>query len=113
VGQVPHEDLGEWLATAKVYVQFSRHESFGCAVADAMLYECIPVVSAVYGLPEVVGDCGIMVKGYDLEELREAVSRALEKSTAEGERCREQIEREFPLSVRAEELRKIVEEIAN
>ncbi len=49
----------ELLESAKIYIQFSKHESFGCSVAEAMQFGCIPIVSDSYSLPEVVGNCGL------------------------------------------------------
>ena len=57
VGFVSDSDLSDLLSLAKVYVQVSRHEAFGCSLAEAMLHKCIPVVSQAGSVPEVVGDC--------------------------------------------------------
>ena len=61
VGYVTHEELLKYYQRSKVYVQLSTHEGFCSVVAEAMLCNCIPVVSNVGSLPEVVGDKGIVV----------------------------------------------------
>ncbi|HSG00430.1 MAG TPA: glycosyltransferase family 4 protein, partial [Vicinamibacterales bacterium] len=72
------------LAAARVYLQPSRHESFGCAVAEAMLTGCVPVVTRSSALPEVVGDAGF----YADELTPASVARALEQAWAAPEEAR-------------------------
>ena len=55
------EDLLKEYQKAKVYVQLSKHEGFGATVAEAMLCDCIPIVSNKGSLPEVIGYSGIVV----------------------------------------------------
>ncbi len=62
VGLVKHEDLVSYYKRAKVYCQLSRSESFGVAVVEAMSFGCIPVVTNVGGLPELIGKSGKIVK---------------------------------------------------
>lgn len=54
--------LADWYRRASVYVQASLHEGFGMSMAEAMSAGCIPVVTNVGAIPEVVGDCGIYVE---------------------------------------------------
>lgn len=61
LGFVELQKLEEILIISKVYIQLSMHEGFGCSVAEAMQYGCIPVVSNNYALPEVVGECGLIL----------------------------------------------------
>jgi len=61
-GRVAHIDLPSYYRRSKFYCQLSRSESFGVSVAEAMYYGCIPIVTNVGGLPEVVGDMGYLVK---------------------------------------------------
>lgn len=56
--KVPHQELIAYYQKAKIYCQLSRSESFGVALAEAMYFGCIPVVTNVGGLPEVVDDYG-------------------------------------------------------
>lgn len=111
LGKVPFSRLGQHLCRAKVYVQASRHESFGCAGADAMLFGCIPVVSNLFSLPEVVGDCGVILKSLEQKELQAGIRSALTFSEADGVRCRKRILSEFPGRKRADRLLSILQEI--
>jgi len=111
IGQVPFEQLGQYLSTTKVYVQLSRHESFGCSVAEAMLFRCIPVVSNAAALPEVVGDCGIIIESRETSQVVDAVRRALAMPDTEGERARQRILTHFPYERRRDGLLQIIDEL--
>jgi len=97
-------DLKAVFARTNVYLQPSRHESFGCAMAEAMLTGCIPVVTRAGALPEVVGDAGF----YADELTPAAVARALERAWAAPDAARgaarAQIANLFPLDRYAERL---------
>jgi len=62
LGFVPRNILEKYFSESKVYLQLSRHEAFGVSVVEAMKYECIPIVTNSYALPEVVGKNGIIIK---------------------------------------------------
>lgn len=111
IGQVPFEQLGRYLSRTKVYVQLSRHESFGCSVAEAMLCRCIPVVTDAAALPEVVGDCGIIVKSRETSDVVDAVRRALAMPDTEGDRARQRILTHFPYERRKDGLLQIIDEL--
>jgi glycosyltransferase involved in cell wall biosynthesis len=108
-GELPRADLDELLARASVYVQASRHEGFGLSLAEAMLAGCIPVVTEVGALPEVVGDVGVRVADGSPAALGEAIARALELGDGERGRARERVLREFPLEARRRALHAEVE----
>jgi len=108
-GRLSSDQLEHYMASAKVFLQLSRHEGFGCAVAEAMLWRCIPVVSNAAALPEVVGDCGIIVDSRDPETVAEALKRALAMPDSAGERARERILSHFPYQRRRDELLKIID----
>ena len=59
------DNLEEWYKKARVYCQFSRYESFGLSVIEAMNYGCIPVVFNAGALPEIVGEYGIISNSED------------------------------------------------
>jgi glycosyltransferase involved in cell wall biosynthesis len=105
------EDLVRMYSRAKVYVQVSAHESFGCSVAEAMLCECVPVVSQRAALPEVVGDAGFDVDDLSPQAVAAQIKRALVSGS--GQRARERIVREFPLEKRRQGLLAAIDEVMN
>lgn len=73
----PHEELMLSLKQTKVYCQLSYTEQFGQVVLEAMSCGCIPVVSDRGGLPELVGDAGIVVPYGNVKATVEAIQEAM------------------------------------
>jgi glycosyltransferase involved in cell wall biosynthesis len=73
----PRDDVAALLAAARVFVHPSVEEGFGQAVVEAMLARVPVVVTDAGGLPEVVGDCGLVVPRDDPRALARAIRRAL------------------------------------
>jgi glycosyltransferase involved in cell wall biosynthesis len=96
-GFVEPSELRRLFAEAAVYLQTSLHEGFGSAVAEAMLYDCIPVVAPRFALLEVVGPCGLYVEPGDLGAIETAVRAALAGEVSLPESPRRRILREFSL----------------
>ncbi len=103
-GGVYGEELIKICNRARVYVQASIHESFSCSLAEAMLCECVPVVSRRAALPEVVGDCGFYVDDLEPQEVAARIEEALSSDPSLGRRARDRVIKEFPLEKRREEL---------
>ncbi|MBA2475178.1 MAG: glycosyltransferase family 4 protein [Actinobacteria bacterium] len=108
-GWLSREALDDELRRAAVYVQASRHEGFGLAVAEAMLAGCIPVVTAVGALPEVVGEAGVRIEGAEPEQIAAGIRRALELGEGARRQARERILRHFPLERRRDALLELVD----
>ena len=96
-GWLSDDDLHAMYRRASVYVQASRHEGFGLAVAEAMLAGCVPVVMNVTAMPEVVGDAGVLIESQRPEDVAAGVRRALELGPEAGARARERILTAFPM----------------
>jgi glycosyltransferase involved in cell wall biosynthesis len=111
-GEVSGEQLVQELSSAKVYLQLSRHEAFGCSVAEAMLHRCVPVVSNRYALPEVVGDAGIVVDPDNERAVIEALREALAAREASAQAARERVLGQFSYAKRQECLLQLVERAA-
>lgn len=111
-GWLPQEELNERLRRARVYLQPSRHEGFGLALAEAMLAGCVPVVVNATAMPEVVGDAGVMIEAPTSQQVAEGVRRALDLDEDAPRRARDRILSEFPLESRRAGLWKVVEETA-
>jgi glycosyltransferase involved in cell wall biosynthesis len=110
-GWLTREALDDLFRSAAVYVQPSRHEGFGMAVAEAMLAGCVPVVTRAGALPEVVGDVGVIAASDKPADVAAAVLEALERGDDERRRARERVLREFPVELRRQGLWAAVESL--
>jgi glycosyltransferase involved in cell wall biosynthesis len=109
-GWVSDEQLTDLYARAGAYVQPSRHEGFGLAVAEAMLAGCVPVVIDVTAMPEVVGDAGVLISSQDPQTVADGIAKALDAGPAGARRARERILAAFPLQVRRDGILAVVGE---
>jgi len=113
-GYVADEELMRLYKGASVYLQPSYHEAFGCAVAEAMLWGCVPVVSDRYSLPEVVGKAGYYVSvDSSPQEIATVVKKAVLGPPPDGESPRDRILRCFPEGRRSEQLLALVAELSS
>ncbi|MCK4529199.1 glycosyltransferase family 4 protein [candidate division WOR-3 bacterium] len=101
-GFVPDEDLIEYYQRAKVYCQLSRYESFGITLAEAMLCECVPVITNRAALPEVVGDTGFYVPYGNPKATAEALKEAFKSD--KGKEARERVKNMFPIGIRVKKI---------
>lgn len=108
-GWASDEKLLEYMQRAKVYVQVSYHEGFGLSLAEAMLCECVPVVTDRGAIPEVVGDTAFYVPFDDPKATANAIKEALKLEN--GKKARERIKTLFPLEKREKELISAVDEL--
>jgi glycosyltransferase involved in cell wall biosynthesis len=109
-GFLDDDGLLDWYRRAGAYVQVSRHEGFGMAVAEAMLAGCVPVVMDVTAMPEVVGDAGVLVSSQEPDEVAAGIERALEAGDDARVRARERILTQFPLEKRRDGLYRVVDD---
>ena len=109
-GWLPDEELHDCYRKASVYVQASRHEGFGLAVAEAMLAGCVPVAMDVTAMPEVVGDAGVLISSQRPEEVADGVRRALGLGPDAARRARERILTAFPMEQRRDGILRVVED---
>lgn len=109
-GWLSDEDLHSLYRRSAVYVQASRHEGFGLAVAEAMLAGCVPVVMNVTAMPEVVGDAGVLIESQRPADVADGVRRALALGPDAARRARERILRAFPMERRRDGILRVVDE---
>ena len=109
-GWLSDDDLHATYRRAAVYVQASRHEGFGLAVAEAMLAGCVPVVMNVTAMPEVVGDAGVLIESQDPQEVADGIRRALELGPEAANRARERILTAFPMERRRDGILGVVDD---
>lgn len=111
IGQISEEEKISYLQTCTIYLQPSKYEGFGLAIAEAM--SCgAPVISSDVGeVREVVGEAGIILKGCSPEEIAGVIIDLLGneyKREQLSKWAREKIVRDFPRIRRKKELEKIL-----
>jgi glycosyltransferase involved in cell wall biosynthesis len=109
-GALPPAEVARLLGRAAVYCQLSATETFGCALAEAMLCECVPVVTNRGALPEVAGEVGFYTEYGDVEGTVAQIRRAL--ISERGAAARRRIQEKFPLEKRERGLVEAVGELA-
>lgn len=110
-GYLKNDEMTSVLNSAKVYIQFSRHEGFGYSVAEAMLFGCIPVVSNEYSLPEVVGECGLIIDDFnDYQTISENILKLFRNYNQDiALRCVRKIESDFNLKKRENKILHLID----
>ena len=109
-GWVSDEELRDLYGRASVYVQASRHEGFGLAVAEAMLAGCVPVVMDVTAMPEVVDGAGVLISSQDPDAVAAGIGEALALDGGAHRRARQRILDEFPIEIRRKGILRVVGE---
>ncbi|HEX4655528.1 MAG TPA: glycosyltransferase family 4 protein [Mycobacteriales bacterium] len=71
-------DVGDLLVAADVFALSSAWEARSFAVQEAMLRDCAVVVPRVGGLPELVGDSGVIVEPADAQALADGIRRLVD-----------------------------------
>ncbi|MFN4299410.1 MAG: glycosyltransferase family 4 protein [Thermaurantimonas sp.] len=62
-------ELSEVYNKHTFYLQLSMAEGFPNALCEAMLCGCIPIGSDVFGIPEIIGDTGFLLREKNIDEL--------------------------------------------
>lgn len=113
VSNLKPKDLARFLAGIRFYVQLSVSEGFPNALSEAMLCECVPIVSAVGGMPHIVQNCGLIIQKRDKDLLIAEVKKFMESADKEllGQLARKRIADHYPLSARENNLLKALNEL--
>jgi len=82
----PADVLNEYFNRAAVYLQVSITEGMPLSLGEAMLCECIPVGSNVNGIPDAIGETGVIVHKRDTDELVRGIRMALTMNTGKKAR---------------------------
>jgi len=98
-GWLEEREMVKHLQNASVYVQASLHEGFGSALAQAMLCECVPVVTQAGALPEVVGPAGVYIPTNSPADIASGVRTALAEP-GKGKLARSRVLSQFSLDRR-------------
>lgn len=87
------------------YLQLSMAEGFPNALCESMLCGCVPIGSAVFSIPEIIGENGFILKHRNANELTSLLQKAVsETSPGTGDAARQSISQRFPFTRRKTEL---------
>ena len=114
-GYVDDDKLLNLFKQSKIYIQFSRHEAFGCSLAESMQRGCIPVISGNYSLPEVAGDAGLVINDFsDFTEIAIKIRSIFDNySPEQAQKSADHINYTFPFENREKGLIEVVMDINN
>lgn len=88
LGHLPYEHLVAEYLKSEFVIQLSISEGFPNALCEAMTHGCIPIVSPVGAMPQIIQGIGFTVNQRDNNELRETILMALEIDNEEKKRLR-------------------------
>ena len=111
LGLLSPEELRSYYQRSQFSLQPSASEGFGLSVCEAMACECIPLVSMVNSLPELVGDCGLYLQQRNAQLLQQLIQEQalrLKDPTTMGQAARTRVLHHFTLRQRAERLYSLI-----
>lgn len=76
-GFVKGQELQDLYASSAIFVFPSLHDNFPVVLLEALSHGCAIVTNNCTGMPEVVGDAGLLVKPHDVAGLRAAITRLM------------------------------------
>lgn len=114
LGRISKEDKIRLMQRCSIYLQPTRYEGFGLAIAEAMACGAPVVTSPVAAVPEVVGDCAVYVDGASPESIAGGVTRLAGDEALRGrlaEDGRRRIVERFSAARRQERLTEVLAEL--
>ena len=109
-GPVSPKEVSQYMKRAKIYCQLSLTEGMPNALCEAMLYGCIPVGSSAGGIPNVIGDTGVIVEKKDARLVREAILQAMK---LEPRRSIKRIKDRYSISQREKRLIRVINSLTS
>lgn len=99
--KIPNDQLNDLLNEHCFYLQLSLAEGFPNALCEAMLAGCIPIGSDTFGIPDIIGDTGFILKRKSVQGLSQIINQALALDIhLLSKNATERILTHFPLQLR-------------
>jgi len=101
LGRLTPKELKSWYSKTQFYLQLSNFEGFGVAICEAMLCRCVPIVSRVNFLPNIIGDSGFVLNKRNSDMLVDLINMALNSDIIHLEqKARKRIKDNFSVNKR-------------
>jgi glycosyltransferase involved in cell wall biosynthesis len=108
VGRLTHERFLTLLSESEIYCQFSRRESFGMALLEAINANCKVVISRRGALPEVAGEIAITADISKIADCEAALAAAIKAKLVDNSKW---VQSGFSGRKREQELLKVISEL--
>jgi glycosyltransferase involved in cell wall biosynthesis len=111
IQDISEKEKIRYMQSCTIYLQPSRYEGFGLAIAEAMSCGAPVISSDVGAVKEVVGEAGILLEKSDPSVIADAVDHLLGAKALRsqlGQLARDRIERLFPEERRKADLKNIL-----
>jgi glycosyltransferase involved in cell wall biosynthesis len=111
---IANKDLPLFLGRIQFYLQLSISEGFPNALSEAMLCECVPIVSNVGGMPDIVSNGGFILKNKNINDLYDLIDLAMNHSDLSGlgKKARQRIVENYTFENRKQKLLAAIDKIA-
>lgn len=92
------------------YLQLSMAEGFPNALCEAMLCECVPIVSNVFSMPEIIGNSGFILEHRKMDELIQLLNNVINHSGLNDKSilARKLISENYPIRLRYEKIKMLI-----
>ena len=113
LGYVPDGDMPLLYNSADLFIYPSLYEGFGLPLLEAMACSCPVITSNTSSIPEVVGEAGVMVDPYNIDDLAIAMYEVLTNDALRENMTEKGLKREkmFSWEKTASETLKVYEKV--
>jgi glycosyltransferase involved in cell wall biosynthesis len=112
LGEISEKEKIEYMQQCLIYLQPSRYEGFGLAIAEAMACGAAILSSNVGEVKNVVGDAGKLIEGYKPNDIAIAINELLDDEQLRlsiGKKARIRIVDNFSFDVRKKDIKQLIE----
>ena len=108
IGVQTRTQMKQLYQNTKFYFQGSRLEGLPNSVCEAMLCGCIPIGSRVFGIPDIIGNTGLLFDTEkDLVQVKDFILSGLGEK--ESKQARKRIISKFNISKRIEKIKENID----
>lgn len=108
IGKQNDQQLKSLYGVNEYYFQGSKIEGLPNVLCEAMLCECIPLGNKVFGIPEAIGDTGIIFEG--LNDIKKVVKLLKEDKRKDGLKARERIIKKYSKNRREAQFKRVLKQ---